>query len=104
MTTLSMASFPGYFGTLDMDHRQYRLEKRGRGRLPAIPQRLFETVFTAYRQGSGYRAISNRLAALGVAADKSSVARLIRGQGCYKGRRVPSGNTDPNSFNLTKLT
>ena len=65
--------------------------KRRRGRPPAIPQSFFETVFRAYSQGSGYRVISNRLAALGVPADKSSVARLIRGQGCYRGRRVPSG-------------
>ena len=67
------------------------LKKQGRGRPPAIPERLFETVFRAYAQGSGYRSIANRLTALGVPVEKSSVARLIRGQGCYRGRRVSTG-------------
>ena len=74
-----------------MDQRDSTLKKRGRGRPPAIPESLFETVFRAYGQGSGYRAIANRLTALGVPVDKSSVARLIRGQGCYRGRRVSTG-------------
>ena len=77
-----------------MEPMDSTLEKRSRGRPPAIPQSLFETVFRAYAQGSGYRRIAGRLTALGAPTDKSSVARLIRGQGCYRGRRVPTGGIE----------
>ena len=50
-----------------------------RGRRRSIRETMIERCFRLKDQGYGYRAISNRLKALGVATTKSSVERLIRG-------------------------
>ena len=64
------------------------------GRPKSIPRQMWGTVFEMYSKGHGYRAIANLLVPLGVSTAKSSVERLIRGQGCYVGMR-PSPEESP---------
>ena len=62
---------------------------RKRGRPRSIPVDAYGLVFKLYGKGLGYRATADRLSKMGVCnATKSSVERLIRGQGVYRGRRV----------------
>ena len=62
-------------------------DSRGRpARHRSVPQELFGTVFRLYAAGYGYRAIANALMACGAVTSKSSVERLIRGLGSYRGR------------------
>ena len=65
--------------------------KRGRPR--SIPVDAYGLLFKLYGKGLGYRAIADRLSKMGVCnATKSSVERLIRSQGVYRGAESqPSG-------------
>ena len=56
------------------------------GRPRTVPQALYGTVFRLYSAGYGYRAIANALMGKGAVTSKSSVERLIRGLGSYRGR------------------
>jgi len=60
--------------------------KKGRHR--SIPEQMWGACFQAYSQGLGYRAIADLLIPLGVSTTKSSVERLIKGWGAYRGRRL----------------
>ena len=58
------------------------------GRRQSIPPQQWSAVFALYAAGNGYRRIADLLMPLGVSTTKSSVERLIKGRGCYLGRRV----------------
>ena len=59
------------------------LQKRSRGRPVSLPLSLFGTLVRLRAEGLGFRAISDRLAAQGVATSKSSVERCYKLSGAY---------------------
>lgn len=63
-----------------------------RGRPQSIPPEAWAECFRLYGLGYGYRAVAHRLGELEVFTTKSSVARLIRGERPYTGRRVLPGS------------
>ena len=61
--------------------------KKGRPR--AIPPEAYGEVFRLLSMGLGYRAIADELAEQGICfCTKSSIERMVKGWGCYSGRRV----------------
>jgi len=57
-----------------------------RGRPQSIPPAAFVAIFQFHSQGFGVRRIVQRLEVLGVYSTKSSVSRLLLGQGVYNKR------------------
>jgi len=60
----------------------------GKGRPASIPQSAYGLVFRLYSLGHGYRRIAGMLEDEGVFTTRGSVERLVKGRGCYAGRRV----------------
>ncbi len=58
------------------------------GRPPSIPVSFYARVFQLYSLGFGYRRIAEMLEDVGVYTTRGSVERLVKGRGCYAGRRV----------------
>ena len=59
------------------------------GRPRSIPPEAYGEVFRLLGLGLGYRAIADELAARGICScTKSSIERMVKGRGCYTGRRV----------------
>ena len=59
-----------------------------KGRPASIPPEAYGKVFLWYSQGFGYRRIAEMLEDQGVYTTRVSVERLVKGRGCYAGRRV----------------
>ena len=55
-----------------------------RGRPPSIPVKAYESVFRLHSVGYGSRRIARILEDMGVYSTKSSVCRLLLGQGTYQ--------------------
>jgi len=58
------------------------------GRPRSIPPEAYSKVFLWYSQGFGYQRIAGMLEDEGVFTTRGSVERLVKGRGCYAGRRV----------------
>jgi hypothetical protein len=59
----------------------------------------WSTVFSLYAQGYGYRRIARTLEEIGVWTSRGSVERLVKGRGCYRGRRpMPDGEGVESTF------
>ena len=61
--------------------------RRSPGRPRSVAEQHYGTVFSLYSRGWGYRRIADALMALGAVTSKSSIERLVKGQGVYRGRR-----------------
>ena len=67
----------------------------GRGRPASIPTGAYGEILRLLSLGHGYRRIADELAAQGICfCTKSSVERMVKGQGVYKGRQVASSKVD----------
>jgi hypothetical protein len=57
------------------------------GRRPSIPPELWSLAFTLYGSGLGYGQVAAELEHHGCWTSRGSVYRLLKGKGCYLGRR-----------------
>ena len=60
-----------------------------RGRPVSIPESAYGEIFRLLSLGLGYRAIADELGIRRICScTKSSIERMVKGRGCYTGRRV----------------